>query len=240
MTTKLNIVSLFTSLYFVATVNLANGQGTLLFQHAGYNDPVNEGFYFTGVQAGAQVGAVTNDLGKNAWFMEPSSQWVQYYARAFTTQEQALVGNNSSMASATLRLVGLSYANLIYTPPSNNGFSSESFQIAIHNNATTNLEVQIGLSAYYLINSASTYNNFQLVYDPQMDSANLWVNGILAIGGITGQTGTLSSGGLFWDVTSGQANWSLVSVAVVPEPSSMTIILLGSGVLAYVVKRKHR
>ena len=98
---------------------------------------------------------------------------------------------------------------------------------------------------FVLTNAGSTYNNYQLIYNATEDAASLWVNGTKELNNITGNLEYGGSWGLFWGEFQGpssgsQANWNLVSLEATPEPSAMSLILLGSGVLIYVRKRHKR
>ena len=56
---------LFAMSFLALALESAHGQGTIIPLHSGYNDPATEGFSLS--LASASVGAVTNDLGMDAW-----------------------------------------------------------------------------------------------------------------------------------------------------------------------------
>ncbi len=91
--------------------------------------------------------------------------------------------------------------------------------------------------ALVLSSAGFAYNTYQLAYDAASDSASLWVNGVERLqnikGGLPTQTALFD---LQWGINQHpqedvQANWSLVSLTIVPEPSSMAFCLTG-GILA--------
>jgi hypothetical protein len=234
MKSKFRILSLSPMLLLTVAANPASGQGTTFFQHSGYANPTNEGFNFSGLGGGAQVGAVTNDLGQNAWFIAPTSSFIPWYSQSMTSQEQSQALGSDTLVNLSLRLVGSAYANIDYST------GLKSFQMEVYNGSGNDLWVQIQYSKYLLVNSASAYNNFQIIYDPALDAANLLVNGVARITGVAGFSGTPGPANLFLDVNSGQANWSLASMGVTPEPSSTLLVFLGGGVLIYVCQRNRR
>ena len=88
----------------------------------------------------------------------------------------------------------------------------------------------------------SDYNNYQVKYDPSVDTVSLWINGAKYVNTFSTNIATyLVEVGWGGGVDNGQnplANWNLVSLTI-PEPSSGAVLLLGSGVLVYVLKRRR-
>jgi hypothetical protein len=230
--------SLLATLFLVLNLELAGGQGIIL-EHLGNADPVNEGFIHGGSGA---VGPVTNDLGSvNAW-STIGNPGIVYYVYPLTSQDEAQLAGMDWVLSVTMRIVN---------PRANGLFvflfeGSKSFNLSFNSDAQNNQSVVgqfQGQSFFLPAGTGSTYNNYQLRYDAVTDLASFWMNGIDVVNDLTGIMSANPSY-LEWgsnpDGAIGQANWSEVSLYVVPEPSAMTLILLGSGVCIYVRTRNKK
>jgi hypothetical protein len=106
--------------------------------------------------------------------------------------------------------------------------------------------VQTGLSTsspeFVLNGAGSTYNNYQLVYSATSGTANLFVNGTDEINSIAGELSSQSpefAFGIAQDSFPSQANWNLVSISAVPEPSAASLLLFGSGGLLYFARLRR-
>jgi hypothetical protein len=94
---------------------------------------------------------------------------------------------------------------------------------------------------FVLQGGGSGYHNYEVSYYATSGTADLWVDGIERLTGLRATRGLVGRDCLFGENQGGgQANWNLVSVSIVPEPSPVSLILPGSGVLIYVSRtRKH-
>jgi len=86
-------------------------------------------------------------------------------------------------------------------------------------------------SSYTLTGSGSTYNSYELVFDPNTDTAALWVNGTQVLTDYTGDTSYVGNDGLVvGGVSGGQVNFSFAELTVasspppVPEPATGGLI----------------
>jgi len=91
---------------------------------------------------------------------------------------------------------------------------------------------QFAGATYTLQGAGSSYNLFELVFDPNENSADLFVNGIERISdyeGVAISANRVSFGALS-SFDTGQGNYNLVEweIGSVPEPSSVVLVLLGS------------
>jgi hypothetical protein len=223
---------------FSLLVGSVHGQG-IIFQHSGANDPTTESF---SANIQGQASPVLNDLGMDAWATTASSpdKGVIYTYFLTSQQQTALAAGDWSLA-VTLRIPlnygvaghGNTFMNFF---TGTEGFSLE-FAFASNGDPIVGANAQL----YTLNNAGSTYNNYQLVYSATADAASLWVNGTEEINNITSAVGTPGVGSVIWGESQqsiGQANWNLLSLTVTPEPSPISLIFLGTGILFYIRRRK--
>jgi hypothetical protein len=226
-------------LFVIATLCLAIGQGTVVIQHNGATDPTTEGFGLHPNNGGGSAKPVFGDLGVNAWQITISNNSQLVYIYSLTQPQQSEIAGSDWILSFTLR-------DLRPTPVPNDfvqllGTSSELLGVAVGSKTNGDPYLWGGTSLFTLNGGGAGYHNYEIVYAAATDTASLWVDGTEEVsnflshlsraGGITGlQWGETQSG------PSG-ANWNLVSLEIVPEPSVISLICLGSGVLIYV--RNH-
>lgn len=243
MKINFNIFTIFV-IFLIFATKLVHGQGVIIVQHSGYNNPTTEGFSSSGA---GQVGGVTNDLGYNAW----TTHWAYDSSRAYS----ASIGNIADVdwiLSVTVRIAATNatpgeFSAGVVTGASTAPFFNLDFGADSNGNPLVATGGASGYQYQYDVTGAgSTYNNYQLDYDAGTETASLWINGTEELSGIAGQFGPTSAsfgwGGNSSFQTGGtsQANWNLVSLGIVPEPSALSLIALGSGVLIYVRIRNKR
>jgi hypothetical protein len=232
-------VSLLIAVLLAFAARLVHGQGTLVIQHSGATDPTTEGFTL-GSSNPVQVGGVINDLGFNAWSTAVSYSSVGYYCSI-----ENLTGLDWEL-TGTLRIVSSNPVvfNLNLTT------GSEYYNLRFGSKANGDPQVVVVGSStspvFTLNNAGSTYNTYQLLYDAASDTADLYINGAEQLENIAGGTysefplsPSLGFGGGNQGPTS-QANWNMVSLEIVPEPSAISLLFLGGGFLIYVRKRSKK
>jgi len=235
MKTHSYIFSLIATFVILAT-RLAHAQGVIIAQHSGFNNPTGEGFVQSGFGSSHATG-ITNDLGANAW-ITPVSNSAIFYTGSISNISGLnwILSVNDRIATANTSL-GTFYVNITT--------GSSSFYFSFGSDGNGNQLVSIG-GTNFTLNGGSVYNNYQLIYSSGTDTASFWINGIEDISGIAAQTEFGSSlaflewGGGYQSPANFQANWNLVSLSIVPEPSAMSLISLGTGVLIYVRTRNKR
>ncbi len=104
----------------------------------------------------------------------------------------------------------------------------------LDNNGPGNSVRSLG-PTFTLTESGSSYHTYQLFFDPSTMLANLSVDGTPRLSNYGGDTSFVNSNALLWSAFSGgQGNFNFVELrtgspaaAVVPEPSSLTLLGLG-------------
>jgi hypothetical protein len=237
-------LSLLATIFIAVGVGPTCGQGVTIFQHSGDNNPLNEGFLLASY-GNPQLSPVINDLGVNAWSVRMTGSDAAQYSQTATAQQTALIDASSWDLSITLRILTAP------TTPSQGILvdfetGTERFGILFGEESNDDPLVQVGgssLSPVFVLNGAgSTYNNYQLIYDSTTDTAELWINGVEEISDVVSGPNITSFASLSWSdyqhLNSMDANWSLVSLQIVPEPSPSWLFLLGSGILIYVCRNR--
>jgi hypothetical protein len=236
--TVLNCGSLALATLFATAVVPALGQSTFVIQHTGATDPVTEGFQNLGPGSGYPV---INDMGHNAWATPGISNLSVFYKYVLTPQQQAESAGADWILSANLRITTTNAFPIFslnlegYNGGYGLGFGSAS-------NGDQYVEYAPGSSGRVTL-PGSNYNDYELRYDASAEAVSLWINGIEYANNIfTNQHATYlqevgwMSG--YYDSQNASANWNLLSLTI-PEPSSSAVILLGSGVLVFVLKRRR-
>ncbi len=203
--------------------------GVLIAHHAGASNPTNEGFDLS-FGGNAQVGAVSGDFGLDAWSIDLNGgSDVAIYARHLTAEEQASAASAGWVMSLRLRMVDFpvtspnSMIARFYT-----GTKLYSLHFAAQSDGDPIVSVEESVDSRFctLDGAGSGYHNYKLVYDAGADTATLTVDGLQQMSGLKGRS--LPSGPRF-DWGGGQtvchANWNEASLAIVPEPSCMLLLL---------------
>ncbi len=234
---------------FVLTVILlafaGNVSASIIALHSGSTDPTTEGWTFVGTGTGVTTGAI-NDGGTPAWFVDDDSTVsgsIGLY-RFDVSALDAAQGNSAGWTlSTTIRNVDVPDTEsgstaVIYR----DGSTSWSLQFGSESDgdpvvlARTSLTNDLIGSSYVLNGAGNTFNTFQLVYDPVLGSADLFVNGIEQISNYSGFALT-ETPKVYWgsgrSPDTGRGNYSSVSFSTaVPIPSAAW--LFGSGLLGLV------
>ncbi|HKI70653.1 MAG TPA: PEP-CTERM sorting domain-containing protein [Verrucomicrobiae bacterium] len=228
-------------------INPLFAQGLIVIQHAGATDPLTEGF--VGTSSGGHP--VINDMGVNAWATPDNATngWSTVfsdYTYILTSQQLTEAVGAGWIFSANLRIATTNGGNATFCAALNLGsegyfrlyfgstITGDPFVEAVNYGpgSPTNIIAQVTLTG-----AGSTYNNYQLVYDASARTASLWINGSKYVKSIAlGQPNY--GGAVYWGCLGAQegyaqANWNSVSLEIVPEPSSLSLLFLGGGLLLY-------
>jgi hypothetical protein len=236
----INCRSLAMATFFVTAVIPALGQGTLVIQHAGATDPLTEGWIGYGGYP------ITNDLGVNAWSMPEPNNLGDGYQYDTTPQEQAELSAAGWIYSIDARIAtpNATLGQLGYFDASMVG-SQESVGLFFGSTAIGDPIVELKYGSISdtinLTGAGSSYNLYQLIYDVPAATASLWINGVDYLNNIP-----LPNQNILYVVWEGggspqyeRVNWNLVSLEITPEPGTVALVFLGSGVLFY-FSRKYR
>jgi hypothetical protein len=224
--------------FIVATAALARGQGSFVALHSGAADPTSEGFAVAVSYGTPQLGPVYNDLGFDAWSTRLASGI--YYRDSLPNLSEL-----SWMLSVNLRVAEDSLASPVFWVEVDSG----QYWFKLHFGSAANGDPTVVVSGaslnpgLVLEGAGSTYHNYQLVYDAGLGTAQLWVDGVERFGNIAGAQGyspDVSFGGSSQIPGALQANWNLVSVEIIPEPSSMVLVVLGGVLFGIGLFRKNR
>ena len=231
--------------------------------HLGNTNPITEGFSIIETAAIVATGPITNDAGRNSWEMAALSTGTQYsyVSGAFAPNEKLDISTNGFAFSFEARVIQgvatttYSTANpyLIAGAGIDNGTKRFEVLLGLDFNGDTVVVLpssinnegpgnRIGATGpnFTVVGQGNGYHKYDLLYSPTTQQASLYIDGLLTAGDYTGYNNFISNHGLGFSVFSGGiARYSAVSLNLspVPEPSVVSLILIGVGLLA-VARRK--
>jgi hypothetical protein len=235
---RINFQLLRIGVFIVATAALARGQGSFLALHSGAADPTSEGFAVAFSYGTPQLGPVYHDQGFDAWSTRLASG-ISYGDSLLN------LSGLSWMLSVNLRGVEDGLSRFAFSA----GVDSGQYRFGLFFGSAANGDPIVAVSgaslspALVLQGAGSTYHNYQLAYDAGLGTAQLWVDGVERFGDIAGAQGfspTVTFGGNSQNPAALQANWNLVSVEIIPEPSSMVLFVFGGVLFGIGLFRKNR
>jgi hypothetical protein len=208
------------------------GQGVIIVQHSGSADPTAEGFSF------ASFGTMSvGPSGTNAWNTTVSSSSTIDYMYSLTPQQQSeTIGVDWILSFNLQSLESGSGANAFVE------LNSFGVFVGSETNGDPFVDGTRSNPVFVLNGSGDGYHNYQLVYTATTGDVALWIDGVEQISNFFPEPATGISQVEFGEGQIGPAsdNWNLVSLEVVPEPSAISLIFLGSGVLIYVRTRNQK
>jgi len=94
---------------------------------------------------------------------------------------------------------------------------------------------------FTLEGAGSSYHLYQLIFDPNAGSADLFIDGVERISNYTGVGSSVArvAWGSSGSITQGRVHYNMVQLALVPEPSSMMLVLCGITYLATTGRRNR-
>lgn len=224
-----------------AFIFYSSGQGIIAY-HSEYQNPLSEGWNwdFRSGFGSPQFAAITNDAGHNAWQISLASSGGAY------SKTINSIPAKSWLLSANLKVLshGADSIGSPFTISVTTGSVCYGLYFGANSNGDQVFFVMSGfyISPQVILNGGEKYNNFQLAYNYPANQATMSVNGVEQFAQIPGaalvRQPSLSWGGANQLQNAYQANWNLVSLQVIPEPSSALVVLLGGAVLASGLKCK--
>lgn len=224
----------------------ASAQSQVLAQHSGAVNPATEGFALLSYGS-PQLGPVINDVGVNAWSIRMLHSDAAHYTRTLSPGQYDQLAGADWQLTYTLRIL---QAPAIPSYDISSSFYTGKQMFSLYFGAAPNgdpivqvRENSLLLSpAITLSGAGATYNTFSIKYQAASDSADLWVNGTevysdMKAAPFIGSQATLKWSG-YQHGSDVEANWSLVSLAIVPEPSVASLTLLG--ILAAFCRRSRQ
>lgn len=203
---------------------LANSvaQSTVAY-HSGYANPTTEQWQQVQTWA-SHTSGITNDDGRNSWAIIVNNSQTSYYTSLSTN-----LLSSDWMLSISIRV--LTPCSGIFHTFMNSGGSL--YYLSFGADAGGRQTISIHNSTYMLSDN-SAYADYRLSYNQQSKTASLWGNNSLLASGLSGDN--LNGNVLEWEggfQGSGlyQANWNLVALQIIPEPSTFAIIVIGSSLL---------
>ncbi len=190
---------------------------TTIVQHQGSTTPSTEGWSWYSSGTGVTTGPVINDSGKNAYFTQDSDgsgSGLGSWRCALSTTQASYLQNKDWTLTVDMRVVGSSVpvngTVAIYL-----SYATKSWQLMFGSTAAGNAIVS-AMSGQTYTSTTGGYHTYELRYDSQTGSADLYVDGADRIGGWTGDAGydiRLLSWGAAATPSTGRGNWSSVKLA---------------------------
>lgn len=203
----------------------------LIALHSGSNDPTVEGWgALPGPGGGVSIGGI-NDGGTAAWFVDDNStaSGSLYFYHQDIGASDILDGNTDGWTlSTTIRVASDEEVAFDGSPfvGYRDGVTGWEMEFGLNASGDTFVRLFTGATTgpIHTLSGNSDYNEFSLVYDPVVASADLFVNGNEVISNYTGfaNTDTVVLWGAGRSPDRGQGNYNQVafSTASVPEPST--------------------
>ena len=197
--------------------------------HTGDSDPTTEGWIASpGSGGGVTVGPI-DDGGTNAWFVDDdstasASTFVYQY---FPTEQEVNDGNaNGWKLSTILRVVSDEEMRFEGSPAVayRDGSTSWSMDFGLTETGDTYVRLVTGLKTgpAHIVSGNSTYHKYELRYDSDNASADLFVDDVEVLSDYVGQATTQTR--VFWGAgrspDRGQANFAEVSFSLITDDST--------------------
>lgn len=209
---------------------LASVCGAPLISHSGSTNPVDEGWSASGTTS--QGSPVTD-----AWRVNDNSTSASLlYVRTLTEAQTLDANTNGWVLSLTLQVNDINSApNLARYADYSDMVNQVRWGMSFGSAANGDLIISLRGSAMSYTLTSGGYHSFSLAYDPLVGTASLYIDGS-STATFTGYTGDNSAAvtarhvrwGSASGASQGSADYRAVSFAVVPEPSTMGMLVLGT------------
>lgn len=259
MKNKFFVNKIVTGLLLAASVTTAQASA---LNHIGSANPVTEGFAIVSCCGGSSTAPVFNDLGHDAWSITSGSLGSQYgyLSGALSTEQRADFASNGAVLSFEARVLqGLApafdFVNHVFIASASldTGITRFELLLGLDGNGDTVAGLSTSLDnggpgnvgyggairgfgpSFTLSGSGSSYHNYQLIFEPGLQVANLFIDGVERIQNYAGDPFWAQNLGLrlgFSSFSGGQGNFAnvqLISLQAVPILPSL--FLFGSGIV---------
>ena len=203
------------------------GQG-VLYQHLGANNPTGEGFTLLTSGAGGTASPIPNDAGVAAWATQVGAGGTLWYSGQLNSLSPV---QSDWVLSVNMRVLqsGHSFENSFVQVRTSDYIYSLWFAAQADGDPIVRAGAFASGPVFVMEGVGAGYHDYQLRYSSIAGNAQLWVDGVMRLSGIT-STGQSGTSVLQWG--EGQAGpsssrWGSVSIQVVPEPSSFGLMLVG-------------
>ena len=216
-----------------------------VFLHQGNADPLTEGWLHNeGLDS--LVGPLTGDMGYDAWYVDDNSTIsgsADYYYQWLTPEQTA--GGLAAGWRATIRVRVTDLADTMHGSVHFN-YRTENWRWQF-NFGSDNLGSQTGLAmgadvypptGVSVVAGDSGYHLYEIVFDPGSGFADVFIDGVERISNWQGYAMPLYtpyvSFGSLASIDTGQGNYNLVRLDILPEPA--TIAFLGVGLVGMIAR----
>lgn len=208
-----------------------------ILQHTGANDPLDEGFFV--IDSGSeQVGPVFNDQGFDAWSINTlNSNDTPTYRYDLLPNEQQAATENGWEFSVRMRFVELGFASLRFQTGTRN------YWVALGLNESGDITVWDGGLVYTFEGGGSDYQEYSVLFDSIDQTASLWIAGVGQVADLSGGFSTEEQAffvgfGVGHQIRS-HVHWNEATLAIIPEPTSYSILLSGAVILTVLFVRRR-
>ena len=230
------------SLLTIFFLSVVGAQSATLVSHIGANNPLTEGFSNPQNSGAITVGPLLNDQGWNAWSIDSGGANFNY---KYSLSPDAATSANALgwRLKMNLRLVDIPdvadfgvYADFASIA----GVYQMGFGVQSDGDPVLQLITDGSPLVYSLEMGGSGYHSYEIYFNPLTDSADVHIDGVLRVAGWQGRSipvpGAQANFGSFFEP--GHANWNEFTFAIVPEPGSGLLVILGFiGVARKLLKR---
>ena len=215
--------------------------------HIGAADPTTEGFTEVSCCGPSTVEPLANDLGHASWSIAGAAMGSQfwYQSGALSAAQKADIASQGAVLSIEARVVqGLapSFDTVNYVTIGGAGLDTGLKRFLVNLGLDVNGDTVVSLDtaldvgyggamrsfgpSFILTGSGSSYHNYQLVFRPGGQVADLFVDGIERITNYAGEVSNIyvqNSGLMFSAVSGGQVNFDFVQLTIgtqnIPSPT---------------------
>lgn len=206
-------------------------QSSTLVSHIEANDPLTEGFSNPQNSGVISIGPLLNDQGRGAWAVDSGGANF-YYNYSLSPAAAASANSMGWSLMMNLRLVDIPdpvdfgvYADFA----SSDGVYQMGFGVQPDGDPVLELITDSNPLVYSLELGGIGYHSYEVRYNPLTDSADVHIDGALRVSGWQGRSvpvfNAQANFGSFY--SPGHANWNEFTLAIIPEPASWLLVVLG-------------